>query len=155
MLRIHYIFVGKLKTPFWRSAADHYGQRIKRWYKCRETIIRDGAGKDPNEKISREGRAILNKITPGDLVICLDEHGQTMTSPGLARTLQSWFEHPVKTPCFVIGGAYGLDQQVLDRADVLLSLGPMTLPHELARVTLLEQLYRAGTILKKIPYHHA
>ncbi len=155
MLRIQYIFVGKLKSPYWRSAADHYDTRIKRWYKCRETIVRDGTGKDSAEKIAREGRAILGKVTPGHLVICLDEHGQTMTSPKLATRLQTWFEHPAKAPCFVIGGAYGLDRTVLDRADIKLSFGPMTFPHELARVMLFEQLYRAGTILKNIPYHHA
>jgi 23S rRNA (pseudouridine1915-N3)-methyltransferase len=155
MLRIQYIFVGKLKSPYWQSAATHYDTRIKRWYKCRETIVKDGTGKDPAERMAREGQAILNKITPRDYVVCLDEHGRTMTSPELARTLQTWFEHPVKAPCFIIGGAYGLDQRVRDRADTLLSLGPMTFPHELARVILCEQLYRAGTLLKNIPYHHA
>jgi len=155
MLRIHYIFVGKLKSPYWQSAATYYDTRIKRWYKCRETIVKDGTGKDPSERIAREGQAILGKITPRDRVICLDEHGPSMTSPDLARNLLTWFEHPVKAPCFVIGGAYGLDQSILDRADIKLSFGPMTFPHELARVMLFEQLYRAGTILKNIPYHHA
>ncbi len=155
MLRIHSIFVGKLKSPYWRSSANHYHERIKQWYPYRETIIKDGHGKNIQEKIAREGQAILNKLTPKDFLVCLDEHGSTMTSTSLARHLQTWFEHPGKIPCFVVGGAYGLDQNVLSRADMVLSFGPMTFPHELARVMLLEQLYRAGTILKNIPYHHA
>ncbi len=152
-MRIHSIFVGKLKSPFWRSAADHYQTRLKRWYTYKEILVRDGSGTHA-EKKAREGQTILAKITSRDLVICLDEHGSTMTSPALAANLQTWFEHPVKAPCFIIGGAYGLDRAVLDRADLTLRFGPMTFPHELARVMLLEQLYRAATILRKIPYHH-
>ncbi|WP_462323601.1 23S rRNA (pseudouridine(1915)-N(3))-methyltransferase RlmH [Desulfoplanes sp.] len=154
MLRIKYIFVGKIKTPYWCQAATHYDSRIKRWYKCQEVTIKDGTGRDRGEKKEREARAILKKITPKDLVVCLDEHGQTMTSTIFSSHLQKWFENPAKSPCFVIGGPYGLSGQVLERADLRLGFGPMTFPHELARVMLLEQIYRAGSILKNLPYHH-
>ena len=149
-----FLWVGKLKKPFWRSAADHYSKRIGQWFSSQEIIVKDGTGRDNESKKNQEGQAILNKITPQDLVICLDEHGRTLTSSRLSGQLQNWFENPGKTPCFVIGGAYGLSDAVLTRAEITLSLSSMTFPHELARVLLLEQIYRASTILKGVPYHH-
>ena len=154
MLHMKFIWVGKLKKPHWRTAAEHYSKRLGQWFRFREIIVKDGTGQNNADKIIREGQAILEKITPQDLVVCMDEHGRTMTSTRLSVQLQTWLEHPGKAPCFVIGGAYGLSTHVLERADISLSLSPMTFPHELARVILLEQIYRAGTILKGVPYHH-
>ena len=88
------------------------------------------------------------------MVISLDRKGRLFTSRQLSSALKVWLETPGRTPCFVIGGAYGLSRDVVSRSDLTLSLGPMTLPHELARVVLLEQLYRADAILRNLPYHH-
>ena len=88
------------------------------------------------------------------MLICLDEKGKEMTSVELSKHLLHWTEDPNLTPCFVTGGPFGLSEEVRKAARVKLSLSKMTLPHELARTMLLEQLYRAASILKGSPYHH-
>ena len=84
----------------------------------------------------------------------LDEHGQKLSSPQLAALLRRLDQEARGRACFVVGGAWGLDDSVRQRAFKVLSLSDMTLPHELARVVLLEQIYRAECILRKVPYHH-
>ena len=134
--------VGKLKVPFWRDAAAHYSQRINRWRRLDCVEVRDG---DP---------ALLEALGPQDVPLVLDERGITMTSPQLAQLLQKIDNNAMGRACFIIGGAYGLDEAVRQRAWKLVSLSSMTFPHELARVLLLEQLYRAECIIRKVPYHH-
>jgi 23S rRNA (pseudouridine1915-N3)-methyltransferase len=152
---IKIIVVGKLKKPFWSEAAEHYLGPLSRFARTERLIVKDApAHLPPAERITREAEAIRAKITPQDLVVCLDQHGQPLTSPDLAVQLGKWIEDPQKRPCFVIGGAYGLAEDLLSGCDKLLGLGPMTLPHELAQVILLEQLYRAVAILQNLPYHH-
>lgn len=113
----------------------------------------DGTG-TPAEIKRREAETILRRIGRDDLVVALDLGGDSTDSPGLAQRLGRWREsgRPV---AFVIGGAEGLDRGVIDRADESLSLGPLTLPHLLARAVLAEQLYRAQCILAGHPYHRS
>jgi 23S rRNA (pseudouridine1915-N3)-methyltransferase len=95
----------------------------------------------------------LLRAVPSDaLLVALTRDGQEMTSVDFARHLEEW-QRRNRDVAFVIGGAHGLDAAVLDAADQRLSLSPMTLPHEIARLTLLEQLYRACTIIRGEPYH--
>ena len=96
----------------------------------------------------REGELLLSAVPTGMRLVALDERGTAMSSPELARRLADWSE-----AAFVIGGADGLDDSVRGRADHLLALGAMTWPHLLCRVMLLEQLYRATSILAGHPYH--
>ena len=131
------ISVGRLKTPFWKDAAAHYLARITRWRRLECTEVRDGdAALPPDRRNSLEGRRILEALAPQDVPLVLDERGLNLTSPQLAALLRQ------------------LDQEARGRAYRLISLSAMTLPHELARVVLLEQLYRAECILRKVPYHH-
>lgn len=104
--------------------------------------------------MAEEGQRILGALASNDVLLVLDEHGDSLTSPQLAQLLQKLDTSAGGSPCFVVGGAYGLDASVLEKARRCISLSPMTLPHELARVVLLEQLYRADCILRKSPYHH-
>ena len=156
MRNIRCLFVGKLKTPACRDLAAEYAKRLGRYYPVRETCIKDAPGKLPGpERMRREAEALAAELTPRDLAVCLDERGTSLASPDLAKRLQGWLEDPAQAPCFIIGGSLGLGESIRARARFTLSLGPMTLPHELARVLLLEQLYRAATILHGHPYHHA
>lgn len=149
------IAVGKLKTPHFISAAAHYTERIRHNYKFDEIIIRDGdSSLSALERKQIEGERILKALTPKDILICLDEHGTQQTSPAFARFLAPLWEHPSMRPCFVIGGAYGISEAVLAKARHTIALSYMTFPHEMARVLLLEQLYRADAILRGAPYHH-
>ncbi|WP_432738638.1 23S rRNA (pseudouridine(1915)-N(3))-methyltransferase RlmH [Maridesulfovibrio sp. FT414] len=155
MGKIRFVWVGKLKEPFFREACEHYSKKLGRFHKLDETVLKDAPGKlPPEDKVLREGKAIMEKIQPSDMVICMDEKGQEMTSVELSKQLERWTEDPNLTPCFVIGGPFGLSDEVKNVARIKLSLSKMTLPHELARTMLLEQLYRAASISRGSPYHH-
>ncbi len=117
------------------------------------TEVAEGRGA-PAEQRRREGEELLAALPGGAFAVALDQGGMAHGSEALARQLERWLGlgRPI---CFVIGGAEGLDPAVLARADVRLSLGPMTWPHMLVRVLLAEQLYRAQCILSGHPYHRA
>jgi 23S rRNA (pseudouridine1915-N3)-methyltransferase len=102
---------------------------------------------------AREGEMILSAVPPGTPLVALDERGAAWSSRVLANRIAAWRDDGVPELAFAIGGAAGLEPAVLDRADVTLSLGPMTWPHLLVRGMLLEQLYRAQQILAGHPYH--
>jgi|SRR5690606_2777242 len=102
---------------------------------------------------AREAGLLLGAVPAGALIVALDVRGKALSSEDLARRLADWRARAPKALCFVIGGAEGLGEEVLNRADFVLSLGPMTWPHLLVRVMLAEQIYRAGTILAGHPYH--
>lgn len=155
MRRIRFIWVGKMKKSWWRDAAQEYLTRIKPQLPYEEIVIKDAPSHlSTAEKKKWEGTKILERITPQDFPIALDEHGKTMTSPVLSKKLTAWTDDPATAPCMIVGGAYGLSKDVLSACRAKLSLSPMTFPHELARVVLLEQVYRALSIAKGSPYHH-
>ncbi|MDR3045909.1 MAG: 23S rRNA (pseudouridine(1915)-N(3))-methyltransferase RlmH [Desulfovibrio sp.] len=155
MKSLRLLAVGKLKTPFWQQAAAHYLERLRHTWRVTETLVRDGdAALPPAKRNADEGTRLLAALGPADIVVCLDERGKAHTSREFAALLDRLTENATAVPCFVIGGAYGLDDAVLKRAALRVCLGPMTFPHEMARVVLLEQLYRADCILRGSPYHH-
>lgn len=155
MPRIHIVAVGRLREPHWKNAAAAYAARLQRGYDLVETIVKDGdASLTAGERMEVEGNRILQTLHSGCMTVCLDENGETMTSVAFADFLRKTLDAG-RTPCFIVGGAYGLSQAVLGRAAKKLSFGPMTFPHELARVLLFEQLYRADAIMRNRPYHHA
>ncbi len=147
--------VGRLKTPFWQNAANHYITRIARWRNLLETYVKDApSALDANAKSLLEGKNLLQALEPADILICLDERGKNYTSQQFSKWLEVVSENTAKRPCFVLGGAFGLDKSVKEAATHVIALGPMTLPHELARVVLFEQLYRAESLTRGCPYHH-
>lgn len=155
MARIKFLWVGRLKGAPWREAADHYWARLGQHHTLEEICLKDGPGRlPPAQRVAEEGGRILAKLGPADLPIALDEHGKQLTSPQLAEFLSPLLEDANRTPCFIVGGAFGLAQPVLAACRHTLALSRMTFTHELARVVLLEQLYRATAILKGLPYHH-
>ncbi len=154
MKPIRFIFVGQAKAPFFKQAEDHYLEAVTRSIATLRVVVKDARSGDPAARIAAEGRGILERLGPKDFVVALDAGGKMYDSPALADRLRTLVEDPGRSPCFVVGGAYGLAAGVLGRADETVSLGPGTLPHELARVVLLEQIYRATTILRGAPYHH-
>lgn len=154
-MRVRCVFVGRLKEKCFHAAAEHYLKKLRRFYKVELVELKDAPGKlPPEEKKRREARALLDALKPKDFAVVLDERGQELPSRRLAANLRRWTEDPGRTPCFVIGGPFGLTDEVRARADLLFALGKATWPHELCRVMLLEQLYRAASINKGLPYHH-
>jgi len=154
MKPIRLLVVGQAKAPYFRDAAAHYVEALRRYLPVEELVVRDGKSADPVRRKAEEAKNILAKIAPRDFLIILDEGGRSLPSRELAARLRTQIEDPGRAPCYVVGGAFGLDPDLLARADMTLALGPGTLPHELARVVLYEQLYRAAAINAGAPYHH-
>jgi 23S rRNA (pseudouridine1915-N3)-methyltransferase len=154
MKRIRILAVGRIKTPHWRMAAEHYTQRLAPAVRVMEELVKDADPALPVEtRKERETQGLLKLLKPSDTPLCLDERGKLLDSQAFAALLRALYDSG-RTPCFLIGGAYGLARSALEIARQSLSLSPMTFPHELARVLLLEQLYRAENILAGTGYHH-
>ncbi len=102
----------------------------------------------------KEADLLLKKLDPSDFVLLLDEHGKTYTSLAFAERLEGLLQMPHKRIIFVVGGAYGFDERIYDRANGKISLSEMTFSHQIIRVIWAEQLYRAFSILHNQPYHH-
>lgn len=154
MKRILVVAVGRLKTSWCKEAAAHYQKLLSRHFRLDFAELKDSPAALPaEERVRIEGEAILGKLPERCAAVCLDERGETMTSVRFADFLRAIVEGG-EEPVFILGGPYGLAQPVRDRARSMLALGPMTLPHELARVVLCEQLWRAVSIWRNIPYHN-
>ena len=152
------ICMGRLKEKYWRDAAAEYEKRLSRFGKW-ETIelpdLPEPSNSSPaiEEQIKKkEGDAILAKIRDGDIVVCLCIDGKQMDSVQLSKKLTE-LNDTGRRVVFVIGGSLGLAQAVVARAQVKLSFSPMTFPHQLARIMLLEQTYRAMKIAAGERYH--
>ena len=152
--------VGRMKEKAYRMAADEYMKRLGRYGKYEEIEIPDlpepagGRSEALESQIrTREGEGILRAIRPGDRVIALTIPGRAPDSVELAEKIRGLRVGGAGRIVFVIGGSLGLGQNVLDRADEEMSMSRMTFPHQLARVMLLEQLYRAEKINAGERYH--
>jgi len=144
--------VGKLR-PSYRDLCDDYLRRAGRRVGVHEVEVREAA-RAPTRAVQQaeEADRLRRRIPARARVVALAREGRGWTSVELARHLDKWQEE-ARPLAFVIGGSTGLDPVLLAEADARWSLGPLTLPHELARVVVAEQLYRAGTILRGEPYH--
>ena len=153
-MRIGVIAVGRLKERFWREAADEYLMRLRPYADVRVTEVAD---RDPargrERALAEEGADVVRAIPEGAHVVCLEIGGRQRSSEQLAERLEQLGLEGRSSVVFVVGGSHGLAPEVLARADERLSLGPLTLPHNLARIVLLEQIYRAFKISRNEPYH--
>ena len=147
-MKFHFIWIGKTKNQNYKALQDDYLRRLSRFVKCEITELRDIGIPDPES----EGKRILEKVNHSSFVCLLDVGGNSVSSPGLAGELERWQNVGIKEVAFIIGGAEGASLEVADRADYRLSLSFLTFTHEMARVIMLEQLYRAHTIIKGFPY---
>ena len=155
MSNICVISIGKIKTAHWQAACEDYITRMQRVWQIRSIVLRDGnSAATAGKRMQEEGERILAALEPSFIAIGLDERGKTFSSREFAALMQACLENKARQPCFIIGGAYGLSPQVKKSCERLISLGPMTFPHELAQTLLMEQLYRAQSILAGSPYHH-
>jgi len=146
------VAVGKLR-PYYREAFDDYARRLRRYVAFREHEVRE-ASRAPNVAAQRaqEAERLAARLPEYATIVALARVGAGWTSADLAKQLERWLVE-ARPLTFVIGGSHGLDTSLISRAVASWSLGPLTLPHELARVVVIEQLYRAFTILRREPYH--
>ena len=152
MTELVLLAVGKLR-PSYREVCDDYLRRLARHVKVREAEVRE-ASRAPNVDAQRaeEAARLEPKIPAGARLVALARLGSAWSSEELARRLERWL-HEGRPVALAIGGSRGLAPELIAGASDRWSLGPLTLPHELARVVVAEQLYRAGTILRGEPYH--
>lgn len=156
-MKITLICVGRLSQTFLREGAAEYVGRIERYLPFGVIELKEekGGGKTSSRTISdREGLRILDRVPRGAHLVVLDERGGNLTSEELAGELERHMVQGTSDLVFVIGGAYGVSEAVKRAADRLLSLSAMTFTHQMARLFLLEQLYRGLSILRNEPYHN-
>lgn len=156
-MKITFVAVGSVKKSSIVEASADYLKRIKRYAPVDMIEVKDeGASlKMPREDVLRkEGQRILSALGQGGYTVVLADSGSSMTSAAFSKFIEGLMNQGRKTVSFVVGGAYGLHKDVYERADLVLSLSAMTLPHDLARLFLYEQVYRAFTIMKGEPYSH-
>ena len=156
-MNIVLLTIGKTKTGYIKTGIDDYLKRLRRYVPYEITELPDvkNAGKLPQEEQKEaEGKQILGLLSPSDHVMLLDERGKEYTSLVFADRLQAVMLSGKKRLVMVVGGPYGFSRAVYDRADELLSLSRMTFNHEMVRLFICEQTYRAMSILCGDPYHH-
>jgi 23S rRNA (pseudouridine1915-N3)-methyltransferase len=146
--------VGKPRDRHLAAAIEEYETRAARYWPLDVVEVREASGRavPAEEARSREGERLLERVPSGAIVIACDERGDQLTSAEFAKLVNGARES-ARDLAFVVGGAFGLPPAVRERANRSIQLAPFTLPHELARLVLAEQLYRAGTIVRGEPYH--
>lgn len=160
-MRVLVTAVGRLKQGPERELAASYRKRaetIGRAFGIREieiVEIRESRAPDVERRRVEESIAIANVIPERSTIVILDERGESLGSAALAALLRQWRAEDRPAACFIIGGADGLAPSLVERANLKLSFGTATWPHQLVRIMLLEQIYRAGTILAGHPYHRS
>ena len=156
-MKLHFVWIGKTRDRNCVALIDDYLERIKRFapYEVSELKERSSSGEKrlPNRLAPAESQKLISAIERDDFVALLDEGGREFTSPQFAEFIVKRREAGTKRLAFVIGGFAGVSDEVKQRADLRLSLSRMTMTHELARVILTEQIYRAFTLLAGLPYH--
>lgn len=152
--KINIVAVGNLKEKYWVDAVNEYKKRLGRFaeVEIKEVPEFSGNSKTSIDKIKESECDELAKKISG-FVIAMDKDGEQPTSESLARFLDETFSKGVKNITFVIGGSNGLTKEIIQKANKTFSFGKITFPHQLMRVVLLEQIYRAETILNNIAYH--
>ncbi|GAA6392690.1 Ribosomal RNA large subunit methyltransferase H [uncultured Flavonifractor sp.] len=159
MLSIYLVCVGRLKERFYQDACAEYLKRLSPY--CKLTLLElpeERLPQSPSQgqidaALEKEGQAIRSKLPPNTSLVCLCVEGRLRSSEELASLVQTWEHNSAKHLAFVIGGSFGLAESLKAEAWVRLSMSPMTFPHHLARVMVLEQLYRAFKINEGSNYH--
>lgn len=146
MLHITVYAVGKLKESFWKDAVAEYLKRLGGYAKVEVRELADS-------NLERESAALLAALPERDPVVLLDVRGKETSSEGIAHLIEGYALGGASRLSFVIGGSDGVSEAVKRRANARISFGPITLPHNLARVVLMEQIYRAFKIMRGEPYH--
>ena len=155
-MKILLLSIGKPNDKMYAAAIEEFTQRLQKYYTTdwRFVHLKNNANSNIEDIKKAEAQLILPILSKDDYVVLLDEKGKTLTSPQLAHFIQQRANESVKQIVFIIGGAYGVHKIVLDRAQYIWSLSTLVFPHQLVRLILAEQLYRACTILRNEKYHH-
>lgn len=157
-MKIRLIAISKTSQSFLNEGISLYESRIKRYlpFTFEELNVPKKWGSWPEIKQKEEeGKLLLSKLNPDEILVLLDERGRSFTSPEFANYLQQKMNAGTKSLVFVIGGAYGFSDEVYARAQEKISLSKMTFSHQMIRLFAIEQIYRGFSILNNEPYHHS
>jgi 23S rRNA (pseudouridine1915-N3)-methyltransferase len=156
-MKIHFWSIGKSHEPYVKAGVEDFTKRISRYYPVEWTIIplpKNAGMMSEMDLKKKEGEIVLDWLNKDDYLVALDERGKQISSEALADFIMKRSTESVKNLVFLVGGAFGLDEAVLKRANYKWSLSQLVFPHQLVRLILSEQVYRACTILKNEKYHH-
>jgi len=152
-MRLRLVWIGKTRNGHLRALAEEYLKRLSRFARVEVVELRESAAEDPRACVEEESKRILGALASDALTVLLDVGGAVeWSSEGLAAQVEAWQARSLKEVAFVVGGHLGVSEEVRRRADLRWSLSRLTLTHEMARVVLAEQLYRAYTIVRGLPY---
>lgn len=150
-MRFRIIWTGKTRDARLRALIDDYAERLSHFVRCEVTELRE-LGRVDKAGIAKETKRISDGLRPGAVNVLLDPEGSEWTSQQLADQVRNWEGSGIKEVAFIVGGPHGVTPELTARVDKRWSLSRLTLTHEMARVLLLEQLYRAYTIVHGLPY---
>ena len=156
-MKISFWSVGKPHDAYVKEGIEEFTKRISKYFPVQWNIIpvpKNAATLSETDLKKREAEAIFSFLKEDDYLVALDERGKELTSEGLAQFIQQRGNESRKQIIFLIGGAFGLDEKVLKAAKMKWSLSQLTFPHQMVRLILAEQVYRACTILQNEKYHH-
>jgi 23S rRNA (pseudouridine1915-N3)-methyltransferase len=156
-MKLQFWSVGKNHEAYIKPGVEDFTRRISRYYPVEWNIVpvpKNAGLLSETDLKKKEGETIMNLLSKDDYLVTLDERGKQVSSEQLAAFVQARANESVRQVIFLIGGAYGLDETILQRANFKWSLSHLTFPHQLVRLILSEQVYRACTILRNEKYHH-
>ena len=157
LMKIALWTIGKPHEPYVKAGVGEFTKRLNRYFPSEWHLLpvpKNAASLSEPEQKKKEGEMLLELLKPDDYLVALDERGKNFSSEGLAAFLQQRATESSRQIVFLIGGAFGIDAPVLKRAQLQWSLSSLTFPHQLVRLLLAEQLYRACSILRNEKYHH-
>lgn len=157
-MKIETWFIGKTTPTYLQVGVDDFYQRIKKYIPFETVIIpeiKDGGSYSVKDKLNKEGKKVLQKLTIQDYLILLDEGGKEYSSLQFSQFIEKELNKSHKKLIFLVGGSYGFSNELQERANFKISMSKMTFSHQMVRLFFLEQLYRGFTILHNEPYHNA
>lgn len=156
-MKLQFWSIGKNHEPYVKPGVEDFTKRISNYFKAEWNLIpvpKNAGMLSESDLKKKEGELIMQWLDKDDYLVLLDERGKQLSSEGLASFIQARANESTKNLIFLIGGAFGVDESIFKRANFTWSLSPLVFPHQLVRLILAEQVYRACTIIKNEKYHH-
>ena len=153
-MKILLLLVGKTSEAYLKEGIEVYLKRLTNYISLSQGVLALSPAKDKRIAIEDESKSIQSKLLPGDFIVVLDENGSEVGSRQLAGMFQKWMVNGIGRVVFIIGGPFGISPTLKQKANLILSVSKFTFTHQMVRLILVEQIYRAMTIIKNESYHH-
>ena len=153
-MKILLLLVGKTSEVYLKEGIEVYLKRLTNYISLSQGVLALSPAKDKRIAIEEESKSIQSKLLPGDFIVVLDESGSEVGSRQLAGMFQKWMVNGIGRVVFIIGGPFGISPTLKQKANLILSVSKFTFTHQMVRLILVEQIYRAMTIIKNESYHH-